>query len=82
VGFSAYVWLLKHAGPSLASTYAFVNPVVAVFLGAAILSEPVTPVTLVAGGIILVAVATIVSGKALRFPWRRAAAPEADAMAA
>jgi drug/metabolite transporter (DMT)-like permease len=42
VAFTAYVWLLRNAELSLVTTYAFVNPVVAVILGAVILSEPFT----------------------------------------
>ena len=42
IGFSAYVWLLKVTTPSRVSTYAYVNPVIAVFLGWALLDEPVT----------------------------------------
>ena len=61
VGFTSYVWLLRNARTSLVSTYAYVNPVVAVFLGWLILDEPITARTLVAGGIILVAVAIIIS---------------------
>jgi drug/metabolite transporter (DMT)-like permease len=64
VGFAAYVWLLRVARTSLVSTYAYVNPVVAVFLGWAILSEAVTLRTFLAGGVILVAVAMIVSATA------------------
>jgi drug/metabolite transporter (DMT)-like permease len=64
IAFSAYVWLLKNARISLVSTYAYVNPVVAVFLGWAVLGERITWVTLVAGGVIVVAVALIVSAKA------------------
>ena len=59
--FSTYLWLLRNARTSLVSTYAFVNPVVAVTLGWAFLDEPITARTLVAGGVILVAVALIVS---------------------
>ncbi len=33
IGYTAYIWLLKNAEPSVVSTYAFVNPIVAVFLG-------------------------------------------------
>ena len=44
VAFSAYVWLLHTAPISLVATYAYVNPVVAVALGALFLSEPVTAV--------------------------------------
>ena len=64
VGFTAYLWLLRAVRPALASTYAYVNPVVAVFLGWALAAEPVTARTLVAAGIILVAVATITSEQA------------------
>jgi drug/metabolite transporter (DMT)-like permease len=60
VGFSAYVWLLRSAPLSLVSTYAYVNPVVAVILGAIFLGEALTPRLLIAGGIILAAVALIV----------------------
>ena len=42
VGFTAYVYLLKAVSPAKASTYAYVNPIVAVFLGWAIAHEPVT----------------------------------------
>jgi drug/metabolite transporter (DMT)-like permease len=60
VGFSAYVWLLRAAPLSLVSTYAYVNPVVAVILGAIFIGEAITLRTVVAGGIILAAVALIV----------------------
>ncbi|HEY4945696.1 MAG TPA: EamA family transporter [Candidatus Limnocylindrales bacterium] len=60
VGFTAYAWLLRVAPLSLVATYAYVNPIVAVALGALILGEPVTPRTLLAGVIIILAVAIIV----------------------
>jgi drug/metabolite transporter (DMT)-like permease len=60
VGFSAYVWLLRAAPLSLVSTYAYVNPVVAVILGAIFVGEAITLRTVIAGGIILAAVALIV----------------------
>ncbi len=67
VGFASYVWLLRSARTSLVSTYAYVNPVVAVFLGWLILDETITLRTVVAGAIILVAVAIIISaGSATR----------------
>ena len=59
VGFSAYVWLLKHTTPARASTYAFVNPVIAVFLGWALAGETVTAREGLAGGIIVAAVCLI-----------------------
>jgi drug/metabolite transporter (DMT)-like permease len=64
VAFSAYAWLLKNVRISIVSTYAFVNPVVAVALGATFLSERITTTTLIAGGAVVVAVVLIVSAKA------------------
>jgi drug/metabolite transporter (DMT)-like permease len=63
IAFSAYVWLIRAAPMSTVSTYAYVNPVVAVVLGWAFLGEPITLRTLIAGGIILVAVALIVTSR-------------------
>lgn len=57
VGFSAYVWLLVAARPTLVGTYAFVNPGVAVLLGWAVAGERIYPTMLAGMGIILVAVA-------------------------
>ena len=67
IGFTAYVWLLRVAPTSLVSTYAYVNPIVAVVLGWALLGEDVTAQMLVAGGAIIVSVALILrtSGAAL-----------------
>jgi drug/metabolite transporter (DMT)-like permease len=66
VAFSAYTWLLKHAPVSVVATYAYVNPVVAVLLGALVLGEVVTPSMLIGAAIILAAVAFIVSRSATR----------------
>jgi drug/metabolite transporter (DMT)-like permease len=63
VGFSTYVWLVKHATPARVSTYAYVNPVVAVFLGWLVLHEPITSRTLIASAIIVAAVAIITTEK-------------------
>ncbi|MEO6950548.1 MAG: EamA family transporter [Polyangia bacterium] len=60
VGFSAYSWLIEHEPPQRVATYAFVNPAVAVLIGWALVNEPVGPGTLVAGGMIIVAVMLIV----------------------
>jgi drug/metabolite transporter (DMT)-like permease len=62
-GYSAYVFLLNHTRPSLATSYAYVNPVVAMFLGAALVAEPIThgatiAMLLIIGGVILVATST------------------------
>ena len=56
VAFSAYVWLLKVTTPARAATYAYVNPVVAVFLGWALAGEPLAPRTFLAMAIIVAAV--------------------------
>ncbi|TMC30365.1 MAG: hypothetical protein E6J32_05035 [Chloroflexi bacterium] len=77
IGFSAYVWLLRSAPLSLVSTYAYVNPVVAVILGTIFLSERISPRTLIAGGIIIAAVALIVVARN-----RAAAATAAQSRAA
>lgn len=58
-GFSAYSWLLQHASPAAVGTYAYVNPIVAVFLGWLIAGETVTPRTLVGAAIIVAAVCII-----------------------
>lgn len=63
VGYNAYTWLLRVAPLSLVSTYAYVNPVVAVALGWLILSEPVTIGTGVAGAIIIAAVVLILTAR-------------------
>lgn len=59
LGFSAYVWLLKVTTPARASTYAFVNPVIAVLLGWALAGEALTWRVALAGGTIVAAVALI-----------------------
>ena len=64
VGFTAYTWLIQNAPISKVSTYAYVNPVVAIILGWLILSEDLTPSILVAAGVIVAAVALIVNREA------------------
>src|SRR5437899_3508612 len=64
VGFSCYQWLLRNAPTSIVSTYAYVNPVVAVLLGATFLGEPPTLRTLAAGVAIVLSVVLIVGGRA------------------
>jgi len=61
VAFTAYSWLLKNAPISLVGTYAYVNPAVAVFLGALVLSEPVTWTVVVGGAVIIAGVGIVVS---------------------
>jgi drug/metabolite transporter (DMT)-like permease len=62
LGFSAYLWLLRHTTPARATTYAYVNPAVAVFLGWAFAGEPLTGQTLLAAAVIVAAVAIITAG--------------------
>ena len=59
VGYAAYIWLLSEVSPSKATTYAYVNPVVAMFLGWALADEPLTFRSLGAAAIILGAVVLI-----------------------
>ena len=60
VGFSAYLWLLRVTTASRVSTYAYVNPIVAVFLGWALAGEPLTPRVFLAASVIVGAVALII----------------------
>lgn len=59
IGFSAYTWLMRVESPAKVSTYAYVNPVVAVSLGWLLASEPVTLRTIVASAIIITSVIII-----------------------
>ena len=61
VAYTAYMWVLRHASASLVSTYAYVNPVVAVFLGWLIAGETLTPRMLLAAAVIVAAVAVIIT---------------------
>ena len=61
IGFTCYLWLLRNARTSLVATYAYVTPIGAVIVGALILDETFTASTLLAGVLIVVAVALIVS---------------------
>ncbi len=63
VAYSTYSWLLGVAPLPLISTYAYVNPVVAVILGWIVLQEPIDGRTLVAGAVIVIAVVLIVSAR-------------------
>ena len=59
VGFSTFVWLMKHSTPARVSTYAYVNPVVAVFLGWLILDEHVDARTVWSAAVIIAGVVLI-----------------------
>jgi drug/metabolite transporter (DMT)-like permease len=74
VGFAAYTWLLRVAPTALVSTYAYVNPLVAILLGNLLAQEPLTARVLIAAGIILGAVALIT----LNQPAKKKAEPLSD----
>lgn len=63
IGFTTFVWLMKHSSPARVSTYAYVNPVVAVFLAWLIAHEPVGTRMFFAAAIIIAGVATITAAK-------------------
>lgn len=63
IAFPVYVWLLGHSTPAKVSTFAYVNPVIAVFLGWLILSEPLSLRILAAAAVIIGAVAIITVSK-------------------
>ncbi len=84
VAFSAYVWLLKVSKPAQVATYAYVNPVIALFLGKILLDETLNRRVLLAAAIILAGVVIITLPKELfrnRWPrrvfgWTQQAGPE------
>ena len=77
VAFTAYAWLLKNAPTNLLSTYAYVNPAVAVFLGWALIGEHVGSKEIAAGIVILSSIALLVFGRDAR----TVAEPTAESLA-
>ena len=63
IGFSSYIWLLHHVRPALASSYAYINPAIAVALGAWLAGERFGSHELVAMGVILLGVVAITFAK-------------------
>ena len=63
IGYTAYIWLLEHVPTSKVSTYAYVNPVVAVFLGWLILHEKVDRFILAGSAIVVLSVILVTSAK-------------------
>jgi drug/metabolite transporter (DMT)-like permease len=59
IGYTSFVWLIKHATPTLVSTYGYINPMIAVFLGWWVLGEQVGPRVLIASATIVAGVAMI-----------------------
>lgn len=79
VGFTAYVYVLRHLPATVAGTYAYANVVVAVFLGWLVLDEPVTTRTLVAMGIVIGAVIWVKrTGRPVRPAVHRVASPRVE----
>ncbi len=76
IAYTTYSWLLGVAPLPLISTYAYVNPIVAVILGWIVLQEPIDGRTMIAGAVIILAVALIVTARGrLQRPVPRTAAP-------
>lgn len=67
VAYTAYSWLMKNASPSVVSTYAYVNPAVAVFLGWAIAGETLTGPMLI-GAAIIIASVILMTSKSQKVP--------------
>ncbi|RPI87125.1 MAG: EamA family transporter [Chloroflexi bacterium] len=66
VGFASYTWLLRVAPTPLVSTYAYVNPMVAIFLGNLLANEPLTPRVLMSAAVIIGSVALITAAQPVR----------------
>ena len=81
VGFSAYIWLLQHVSMSKVATYAYVNPVVAVFLGWIVLHERVDTYILAGTAIVVISVAIVTQSKVTTRAQREEALPACEASA-
>ena len=75
VGFTAYIWLLRHCDPAKVATYAYVNPIVAVMLGAAFAGEKLTLRTVAAALLIIGSVALVITAE----QWKRQTVPGGSA---
>ena len=61
IGFSAYLWLLRNVEPTRVATYAYVNPIVAVFLGWLVVGEKLAPELLTGSAVVVIGIALIVT---------------------
>lgn len=68
LGFSAYAYLVRHARPAVATSYAYVNPALAVLLGAAVDGEPLRATTFASLSLVLAAVVTLCTKVGARAP--------------
>ena len=66
VGFTAYIWLLRHVEPAKVATYAYVNPIVAVLLGTLFAGETLSLRTLLAAAVIIGSVAVVITAGQFR----------------
>lgn len=66
IGYGAYAFLLKHTEPAVATSYAYVNPLIALVLGHLIADEPIDARTIIAAGIIISAVVLLVRSSTTR----------------
>src|SRR5213592_787198 len=66
VGYTAYIWLLRHCDPAKVATYAYVNPIVAVVLGTAFAGETLTLRMSIAAALIIGSVALVITAQQLR----------------
>src|SRR5262249_24356260 len=66
VGYTAYIWLLRHCDPAKVATYAYVNPIVAVLLGAAFAGETLNMRTIIAASLIIGSVALVITAQQMK----------------
>src|SRR5213079_3460082 len=78
VGYTAYIWLLRHCDPAKVATYAYVNPIVAVLLGAFFAGEHLASRTILAAALIIGSVAIVITTQQLR---RKSMPPVSAALA-
>ncbi len=77
IGYASYAWLLRYCDPAKVATYAYVNPVVAVLLGAVFVGEKLSLLTVVAAAIIVGSVAVVITaGRRRATPTPEVACPE------
>jgi drug/metabolite transporter (DMT)-like permease len=77
IGYFSYAWLLRHCDPAKVATYAYVNPIVAVLLGAAFAGEVLTARTIFAAGLIVGSVALVITAQQFRPKVKAAVLPPA-----
>jgi drug/metabolite transporter (DMT)-like permease len=66
IGYVSYAWLLRHCEPAKVATYAYVNPIVAVFLGAIFAGETLTLRTVIGAGLIIGSVAVVIMAQQMK----------------